>query len=197
MLIVVLMVYIPKWHFATWHDFVKVEIYLILSQDVEPAAFSAAVSHFLNCLLSSSSSLPDSCSDELLSRRRSRRRRSHGSRVALVKDSVWTKLTASDLWSRIRTEAEGYYHYTIDRYVFCCVFLGRYVQQDFNNDHPLCVQWKYRRSNRKAQPSEDLPTERDRHQDRHPGQTSTRFPSYYMMLWNPGNPTYIRYAWFT
>uniref|UniRef100_A0A8C4IQW7 Clustered mitochondria (cluA/CLU1) homolog b n=1 Tax=Dicentrarchus labrax TaxID=13489 RepID=A0A8C4IQW7_DICLA len=59
-------------------------------QDVEPAAFSAAVSHFLNCLLSSSSCFPDSCSDELLSRRRSRRRRSHGSRTGLcVCGNLW------------------------------------------------------------------------------------------------------------
>ncbi|XP_054482358.1 clustered mitochondria protein homolog [Anoplopoma fimbria] len=83
-------------------------------QDVEPAAFSAAVSHFLNCLLSSSSCFPDSCSDELLSRRRSRRRRSHGGRVALLKDSVWARLTPSELWGRIRTEAGDYYNHTID-----------------------------------------------------------------------------------
>ncbi|XP_022594435.1 clustered mitochondria protein homolog [Seriola dumerili] len=83
-------------------------------QDVEPAAFSAAVSHFLNCLLSSSSCIPDSCSDELLSRRRSRRRRSHGSRVAMLTDSVWARLTPSELWGRIRTEAGDYYHYTLD-----------------------------------------------------------------------------------
>uniref|UniRef100_A0A8D3BCA0 Clustered mitochondria protein homolog n=1 Tax=Scophthalmus maximus TaxID=52904 RepID=A0A8D3BCA0_SCOMX len=83
-------------------------------QDVEPAAFSAAVSHFLNCLLSSSSCVHDSCSDELHSRRRSRRRRSHGSRVAMVTDSVWARLTPGELWSRIKTEAGDYYHYTID-----------------------------------------------------------------------------------
>uniref|UniRef100_A0A4W6F8A6 Clustered mitochondria protein homolog n=1 Tax=Lates calcarifer TaxID=8187 RepID=A0A4W6F8A6_LATCA len=83
-------------------------------QDVEPAAFSAAVSHFLNCLLSSSTCVLDSCSDELLSRRRSRRRRSHGSRVPLLTDSMWARLTPSELWGRIRTEAGDYYHYTID-----------------------------------------------------------------------------------
>ncbi|KAL3970877.1 ribosomal protein S6 kinase alpha-1/2/3/6 [Sarotherodon galilaeus] len=83
-------------------------------QDVEPAAFSAAVSHFLNCLLTSSSCFPDSCSDELLSRRRSRRRRSHGSRVALLSDSVWARLTSGELWGRIRVEARDYYHYTFD-----------------------------------------------------------------------------------
>ncbi|KAF3705704.1 Clustered mitochondria protein -like protein [Channa argus] len=70
-------------------------------QDVEPAAFSAAVSHFLNCLLSSASCFPDSRSDELLSRRRSRRRRSHRSRVTLLTDSTWARLTPSELWGRI------------------------------------------------------------------------------------------------
>ncbi|XP_026038349.1 clustered mitochondria protein homolog isoform X3 [Astatotilapia calliptera] len=83
-------------------------------QDVEPAAFSAAVSHFLNCLLTSSSCFPDSFSDELLSRRRSRRRRSHGSRVTLLSDSVWARLTSGELWGRIRAEARDYYHYTFD-----------------------------------------------------------------------------------
>ncbi|XP_041657329.1 clustered mitochondria protein homolog isoform X2 [Cheilinus undulatus] len=83
-------------------------------QDVELAAFSAAVSHFLNCLLSSSSCLPDSCSDELLSRRRSRRRRSHGSRATLLADSVWAKLSPSELWVKIKKEAEEYYHFTMD-----------------------------------------------------------------------------------
>ncbi|XP_041865030.1 clustered mitochondria protein homolog isoform X2 [Melanotaenia boesemani] len=82
-------------------------------QDVEPAAFSAAVSHFLNCLLSSSYSFSDSCSDELLPHRRSRRRRSHGSRVGLMVGGVWAKLTSAELWRRIRAEAQDYYHYTI------------------------------------------------------------------------------------
>uniref|UniRef100_A0A3B4ZTG7 Clustered mitochondria protein homolog n=1 Tax=Stegastes partitus TaxID=144197 RepID=A0A3B4ZTG7_9TELE len=86
-------------------------------QNVEPAAFSAAVSHFLNCLLSSSSNFPDSCSDELLSRRRSRRRRSHGSRVTSLTDSVWARLTSTELWGKIRAEAQDYYHHTIDRCV--------------------------------------------------------------------------------
>uniref|UniRef100_A0A3P8TI59 Clustered mitochondria homolog n=1 Tax=Amphiprion percula TaxID=161767 RepID=A0A3P8TI59_AMPPE len=89
-------------------------IFRTFLQNVEPAAFSAAVSHFLNCLLSSSSSFPDSCSDELLSRRRSRRRRSHGSRVTSLTDSVWARLTSAELWGKIRAEARDYYHYTVD-----------------------------------------------------------------------------------
>uniref|UniRef100_A0A3P8VL51 Clustered mitochondria homolog n=1 Tax=Cynoglossus semilaevis TaxID=244447 RepID=A0A3P8VL51_CYNSE len=86
----------------------------LLTADVEPAAFSAAVSHFLNCLLSSSTCvLLDSCSDELHARRRYRRRRSQGSRPGLSTECLWARLTPTDLWTRIRTEAEDYYHYTI------------------------------------------------------------------------------------
>uniref|UniRef100_A0A3P8VG81 Clustered mitochondria homolog n=1 Tax=Cynoglossus semilaevis TaxID=244447 RepID=A0A3P8VG81_CYNSE len=89
-------------------------IFRVFLQDVEPAAFSAAVSHFLNCLLSSSTCvLLDSCSDELHARRRYRRRRSQGSRPGLSTECLWARLTPTDLWTRIRTEAEDYYHYTI------------------------------------------------------------------------------------
>ncbi|CAB1418258.1 unnamed protein product [Pleuronectes platessa] len=119
-------------------------IFRTFLQDVEPAAFSAAVSHFLNCLLSSSSCPPDSGSDELLSRRRSRRRRSHGSRVAVLTDSVWARLTPSELWGRIRTEAGDYFNYTIDSDSIDEVIENEGLQRD-------------------------LPPERDRHQDGHPG----------------------------
>ena len=143
---------------------------------MEPAAFSAAVSHFLNCLLSSSSCIPDSCSDELLSRRRSRRRRNQGSRVALLTHSLWAKMTPSELWDRIRAEAGDYYQCTFDRYACACACVC--VWLDLCNSilhfHPLCVQWKCRWSHRKARPSEDLPAERTCHQDRHPGKTSAR-----------------------
>ncbi|XP_024122380.1 clustered mitochondria protein homolog [Oryzias melastigma] len=84
-------------------------------QDVKPADFSVAVSHFLNCLLTSScSSLSDGSSNELPSHRRSRRRRGHSSRVSLTADSVWARLTSSRLWGRIRAEAEDYYKYAVE-----------------------------------------------------------------------------------
>ncbi|XP_021163395.2 clustered mitochondria protein homolog isoform X1 [Fundulus heteroclitus] len=87
-------------------------IFRTYMKDVEPAAFSAAVSHFLNCLLSSSSFVPESCADEPPSRRRSRRRRSQSSRANMSTNRVWARLTSDELWSRIRTEAQDYYHYT-------------------------------------------------------------------------------------
>ncbi|KAJ3589840.1 hypothetical protein NHX12_010681 [Muraenolepis orangiensis] len=89
-------------------------IFRIYLQDVEAAALSAAVSHFLNCLLSSASSFPDSTSDELLSRRRGRRRRSQGNRSAALAETAWARMTPGDLWTKIKTEAQDYYHFTLE-----------------------------------------------------------------------------------
>ncbi|XP_054650977.1 clustered mitochondria protein homolog isoform X3 [Dunckerocampus dactyliophorus] len=81
-------------------------------QGVELSALSAAVSHFLNCFLSS---FPDAVAhlppDELVSRRKNRKRRN---RVPGSGDNTaWASLTPSELWKNIASEAQSYYHYTI------------------------------------------------------------------------------------
>ncbi|XP_068173701.1 clustered mitochondria protein homolog isoform X2 [Antennarius striatus] len=81
-------------------------------QGVELSALSAAVSHFLNCFLSS---FPDAVAhlppDELASRRKSRKRRN---KVPTGGDNTaWTNLTPQELWKNIACEAQSYYHYTI------------------------------------------------------------------------------------
>ncbi|XP_026224731.1 clustered mitochondria protein homolog isoform X3 [Anabas testudineus] len=81
-------------------------------QGVELSALSAAVSHFLNCFLSS---FPDAVAhlpaDELVSRRKSRRRRN---RVPGGGDNTaWASLTPSELWKNIASEAQNYYHFTL------------------------------------------------------------------------------------
>uniref|UniRef100_A0A8C9TKI9 Clustered mitochondria protein homolog n=1 Tax=Scleropages formosus TaxID=113540 RepID=A0A8C9TKI9_SCLFO len=81
-------------------------------QGVELSALSVAVSHFLNCFLSS---FPDVVAhlpvDELASRRKNRRRRN---RVAGGGDNTaWASLTPSDLWRNIVSEAQEYYHFTL------------------------------------------------------------------------------------
>ncbi|XP_077397437.1 clustered mitochondria protein homolog isoform X1 [Festucalex cinctus] len=81
-------------------------------QGVELSALSAAVSHFLNCLLSS---FPDAVghlpADELVSRRKSRKRRN---KVPGSGDNTaWASLTPSELWKNIASEARSYYHFTI------------------------------------------------------------------------------------
>uniref|UniRef100_A0A8D3DXA1 Clustered mitochondria protein homolog n=1 Tax=Scophthalmus maximus TaxID=52904 RepID=A0A8D3DXA1_SCOMX len=74
-------------------------------QGVELSALSAAVSHFLNCLLSS---FPDAVAhlpaDELVSRRKSRKRRD---RVPGGGDNTtWASLTPSELWKNIASESQ-------------------------------------------------------------------------------------------
>uniref|UniRef100_A0A3Q2UP38 Clustered mitochondria protein homolog n=2 Tax=Fundulus heteroclitus TaxID=8078 RepID=A0A3Q2UP38_FUNHE len=81
-------------------------------QGVELSALSAAVSHFLNCFLSS---FPDAVAhlppDELVSRRKSRKRRT---RVPGSGDNTaWASLTPSELWKNIAAEAQSYYHFKI------------------------------------------------------------------------------------
>ncbi|CAJ1065551.1 clustered mitochondria protein homolog isoform X2 [Xyrichtys novacula] len=81
-------------------------------QGVELSALSAAVSHFLNCFLSS---FPDAVAhlppDELVSRRKSRKRRN---RVPGGGDNTaWASLTPSELWKNISSEAQSYYYFTI------------------------------------------------------------------------------------
>uniref|UniRef100_A0A8B9J6L3 Clustered mitochondria protein homolog n=1 Tax=Astyanax mexicanus TaxID=7994 RepID=A0A8B9J6L3_ASTMX len=79
---------------------------------VEPSALSASVSHFLNCLLSSSPDAPGTQQmDRLASRRRSRRRRSRGSVGGSL--TAWASLTSCELWRMIQAEALEYYHYSM------------------------------------------------------------------------------------
>ncbi|KAG9332172.1 hypothetical protein JZ751_015708 [Albula glossodonta] len=79
---------------------------------VELSALSAAVSHFLNCFLSSfADAVAHLPADELLSRKKNRRRRN---RVPGGGDNTaWASLTPSELWKNISTEAQSYYHYTL------------------------------------------------------------------------------------
>uniref|UniRef100_A0A8C8JBW0 Clustered mitochondria protein homolog n=1 Tax=Oncorhynchus tshawytscha TaxID=74940 RepID=A0A8C8JBW0_ONCTS len=81
-------------------------------QGVELSALSAAVSHFLNCFLSS---FPDAVAhlpaDELVSRRKNRKRRN---RVPGGGDNTaWASLTPSELWKNIVSEAQSYYNFTL------------------------------------------------------------------------------------
>uniref|UniRef100_A0AAY4D2K4 Clustered mitochondria protein homolog n=1 Tax=Denticeps clupeoides TaxID=299321 RepID=A0AAY4D2K4_9TELE len=81
-------------------------------QGVELSALSAAVSHFLNCFLSS---FPDAVAhlpaDELVSRRKNRKRRN---RVPGAGDNTaWASLTPTELWKNVVSEAQSYYNFTL------------------------------------------------------------------------------------
>lgn len=81
-------------------------------QGVELSALSAAVSHFLNCLLSSfADAVAHLPADELVSRRKNRKRRN---RVPGGGDNTaWASMTPSELWKNIASEAQSYYHFNL------------------------------------------------------------------------------------
>uniref|UniRef100_A0A8C7FA48 Clustered mitochondria protein homolog n=1 Tax=Oncorhynchus kisutch TaxID=8019 RepID=A0A8C7FA48_ONCKI len=80
-------------------------------QGVELSALSASVSHFLNCFLSSFDAVAHLPADELVSRRKNRKRRN---RVPGGGDNTaWASLTPSELWKNIVSEAQSYYHFTL------------------------------------------------------------------------------------
>ncbi|KAJ7995651.1 hypothetical protein DPEC_G00246790 [Dallia pectoralis] len=81
-------------------------------QGVELSALSAAVSHFLNCFLSSfADAVAHLPADELVSRRKNRKRRN---RVPGGGDNTaWASLTPSELWKNISSEAQSYYHFSL------------------------------------------------------------------------------------
>eukprot|EP00079_Xenopus_tropicalis_P008751 XP_002932134.2 PREDICTED: clustered mitochondria protein homolog [Xenopus tropicalis] len=82
-------------------------------QGVEMSALSAAVSHFLNCLLSSYPNpvahLPP---DELMSRRRKGKKKV---RPLENGDSIWTSMSPADLWKQICGKARDSYDFTLPR----------------------------------------------------------------------------------
>ncbi|MBN3292822.1 CLU protein, partial [Polypterus senegalus] len=83
-------------------------------QGVELSALSAAISHFLNCFLSS---FPDTVghlpTDELVSKRKNRRRRNRAPGSGGADNTAWTSLSPSDLWRNISSEAQSYFHFTL------------------------------------------------------------------------------------
>uniref|UniRef100_A0A669D862 Clustered mitochondria protein homolog n=1 Tax=Oreochromis niloticus TaxID=8128 RepID=A0A669D862_ORENI len=105
-------------------------------QGVELSALSAAVSHFLNCFLSS---FPDAVAhlppDELVSRRKNRKRRN---RVPGGGDNTaWASLTPSELWKNIASEAQmtapSLYRMVIITFLRLC-FLKR-CEYNFDSRH--------------------------------------------------------------
>uniref|UniRef100_A0A673GSF1 Clustered mitochondria protein homolog n=1 Tax=Sinocyclocheilus rhinocerous TaxID=307959 RepID=A0A673GSF1_9TELE len=101
-------------------------------QGVELSALSAAVSHFLNCLLSSfSDAVAHLPADELVSRRKSRKRRN---RVPGGGDNTtWASLTPSELWKNVNSEAQSYYHFSLQCLV-CPRTNGVILIKEYNFD---------------------------------------------------------------
>uniref|UniRef100_A0A8C0K9B8 Clustered mitochondria protein homolog n=1 Tax=Canis lupus dingo TaxID=286419 RepID=A0A8C0K9B8_CANLU len=82
-------------------------------QGVELSGLSAAISHFLNCFLSSYPNpvahLP---ADELISKKRNRRRRNRPPGAA--DNTAWAVMTPQELWKNICQEAKNYFDFILE-----------------------------------------------------------------------------------
>uniref|UniRef100_A0AAA9SS10 Clustered mitochondria protein homolog n=1 Tax=Bos taurus TaxID=9913 RepID=A0AAA9SS10_BOVIN len=82
-------------------------------QGVELSGLSAAISHFLNCFLSSYPNpvahLP---ADELISKKRNRRRRNRPPGAA--DNTAWAVMTPQELWKNICQEAKNYFDFSLE-----------------------------------------------------------------------------------
>lgn len=85
-------------------------------QSVELMSLSAAVSHFLNCFLSSCAvPHPQQVPDELQSRtKRRNKRKGRGTNSLIAADSLeWASLTPRSLWSQLRADLKSYYGWAL------------------------------------------------------------------------------------
>lgn len=83
---------------------------------MELSGLSAAISHFLNCFLSSYPNpvahLP---ADELISKKRNRRRRNRP--LGAADNTAWAVMTPQELWKNICQEAKNYFDFSLEWYV--------------------------------------------------------------------------------
>ncbi|XP_028722544.1 clustered mitochondria protein homolog isoform X1 [Peromyscus leucopus] len=82
-------------------------------QGVELSGLSAAISHFLNCFLSSYPNpvahLP---ADELLSKKRNKKRKNRP--PGATDNTAWAVMTPQELWRNICQEAKSYFDFTLE-----------------------------------------------------------------------------------
>ncbi|XP_074869438.1 clustered mitochondria protein homolog isoform X2 [Carettochelys insculpta] len=82
-------------------------------QGVELSGLSAAISHFLNCFLSSFlnpvAHLPV---DELASKKKNKKRKNRN--LGNADNTAWASMTPQELWKNICSEANNYFHFNLE-----------------------------------------------------------------------------------
>ncbi|XP_053313141.1 clustered mitochondria protein homolog [Spea bombifrons] len=82
-------------------------------QGVELSGLSAAISHFLNCFLSSfPNSVAHLPADELVSKKKNKKRKNRN--LSSADNTTWASVTPQELWKNICSEAKAYYDYTVE-----------------------------------------------------------------------------------
>ncbi|XP_055372478.1 clustered mitochondria protein homolog [Condylostylus longicornis] len=91
-------------------------IYYNYMQNTEMMSLSAAISHFLNCFLTSGLVvLPALGSDELIKTNKRRNKRKPGNRTTLFgsDNNEWAGITQRSLWQHIKKEIKSYWDYDL------------------------------------------------------------------------------------
>uniref|UniRef100_A0A8C5LUA4 Clustered mitochondria protein homolog n=1 Tax=Leptobrachium leishanense TaxID=445787 RepID=A0A8C5LUA4_9ANUR len=82
-------------------------------QGVELSGLSAAISHFLNCFLSSfPNSVAHLPADELVSKKKNKKRKNRN--LSSTDNTTWASVTPQELWKNICSEAKAYYDCTLE-----------------------------------------------------------------------------------
>ncbi|XP_056414428.1 clustered mitochondria protein homolog isoform X2 [Hyla sarda] len=82
-------------------------------QGVELSGLSAAISHFLNCFLSSfPNSVAHLPADELVSKKKNKKRKNRN--LSSADNTAWASVTPQELWKNICSEAKAYFDYSLE-----------------------------------------------------------------------------------
>ncbi|KAM8976572.1 clustered mitochondria protein homolog [Pelodytes ibericus] len=82
-------------------------------QGVELSGLSAAISHFLNCFLSSfPNSVAHLPTDELVSKKKNKKRRNRN--LGNADNTSWASVTPQELWKNICSETKAYFDYGLE-----------------------------------------------------------------------------------
>ncbi|XP_071994297.1 clustered mitochondria protein homolog isoform X2 [Engystomops pustulosus] len=82
-------------------------------QGVELSGLSAAISHFLNCFLSSfPNSVAHLPADELVSKKKNKKRKNRN--LSSADNTAWASVTPQDLWKNICSEAKAYFDFSLE-----------------------------------------------------------------------------------
>lgn len=84
-----------------------------VSQGVELSGLSAAISHFLNCFLSSfPNPIAHLPADELVSKKKNKKRKNRN--LGNADNTAWASMTPQELWRNICSEAKNYFDFSLE-----------------------------------------------------------------------------------
>lgn len=82
-------------------------------QGVELSGLSAAISHFLNCFLSSfPNPIAHLPADELVSKKKNKKRKNRN--LGNADNTAWASMTPQELWRNICSEAKNYFDFSLE-----------------------------------------------------------------------------------